>query len=168
MSCYVPRLLNIPRTLLNACYKFSTISNHVDQALSNLSCVFATIFSSLAFLSTSVSMTNLSCLLVTTLFSLGFSPTHFHHLASIFWEWPGAVSRGLLLLMTFSSSSFRFFDLLLALSFSRLILSLSLLCSSVTEALFAFEFHISKWMLLFFSFFFDHAKAAPAYSSLNE
>ena len=34
--------------------------------------------------------------------ALVFSPTHFHHLASIFWEWPGAVSRGLLFLTTFS------------------------------------------------------------------
>ena len=65
-----------------------------------------------------------------------FSPTHFHHLTSIFWEWPGTDSRCLLLVTTFSSSSCSFI-VLFALSFSRLILSLSLLCSSVTEALFA-------------------------------
>ena len=34
-----------------------------------------------------------------------FSPIHFHNLASIFWEWPGADSRCFLLQTTFSSSS---------------------------------------------------------------
>ena len=144
----------------------------------NLSCVVATIFSSVAFLSLSVSMANLSrlvaasfsslallassvfmanlnCLLATTFSSLVFSLTHFHHLASIFCEWIGTVSRGILFLTTFS---FLFFSsctflVLLAVSFSHLMLSLSFLCSSMYNALF-----------VFFGFFFIHAKAALAYS----
>ena len=43
---------------------FALLSSSVSRA--NLSCVVATIFSSLAFLSTSVSIANLSCLLATT------------------------------------------------------------------------------------------------------
>ena len=43
---------------------FALLSSSISRAI--LSCVFATIFSSLAVLSTSVSMANLSCLLATT------------------------------------------------------------------------------------------------------
>ena len=66
-------------------------------------------------------------------------PIHFHHFASIL-EWPGAVSRGLLFLTTFISVLCFFLVILLALSFSCLILSISFLCSSVSEALFALSF----------------------------
>ena len=120
------------------------ISSSVSRA--NLSCVAATIFSSLAFLSTSVSMANLSCLLATTFSRYRdavhryrdavhrnrgvahryrwvrgtqiqgrFSTTHFHHLASIFWDWLGTDSRCLLFLTTFSSSSCSFLFFLLYL-----------------------------------------------------
>ena len=59
-------------------------------------------------------------------------------------------------------SSCTFLILLLALSFSRLFLSLSFFCSSVFKALFALS-------LLFLSecFFFVRAKAALAYSRNN-
>ena len=58
-------------------------------------------------------------------------------------------------------SSCSFLVLLLALSFSRLILSLSFLCSSVSEALFGLSFSfLSERLLLFFV----HAKAALAYN----
>ena len=50
--------------ILNFIPFFALLSSSVSRA--NLSCVVATIFSSLAFLSTSVSMVNLSCLLATT------------------------------------------------------------------------------------------------------
>ena len=74
-----------------------------------------------------------------------------------------SVSRGFLFLKTFSFFFFCiFFVLLLALSFSRLIISLSFLCSSVSEALFAFSFSFLSEHS--FGFFFVHAKAALAYS----
>ena len=74
--------------------------------------------------------------------------------------------RCLLLLTTFSSSSCSFY-VLFALSFSRLILSLSPLCSSVTEALSALCFSFLSERCCFFGFFFDHAKAALPYT-INE
>ena len=92
----------------------------------------------------------------------------FHHLASIFWEWPGAVPRGLLFLTTlyFPSCSFL---VLLSLSLSSLVLSLSFLCSSVSEALFALSFSFLSEFFFFFGFYFVHAKAALAYPySRNE
>ena len=58
-------------------------------------------------------------------------------------------------------SSCSFLVLLPALSFSRLILSLSFLCSSVSEALFALSFSFLSERCLFV---FVHAKAALAYS----
>ena len=125
---------------------FALLSSSVSRV--NLSCVAATIFSSCfsfyhgklelfasnpPYLDTGTRYTNTGTRYTDT----GcFSPTHFHHLTSIFWEWPGTDSCCLLLVTTFSSSSCSFI-VLFALSFSRLILSLSLLCSSVTEALFA-------------------------------
>ena len=87
-----------------------------------------------------------------------------HHLASIFWEWPGAVSCGLPFVTTFSFPLVVFFVLLLALSFSRLILKLSLLCSSVYEVLFALSFSFLSDPCFFFIFIFVNAKAALAYS----
>ena len=82
-----------------------------------------TSFCSLVLLSSSVSMANLSCLLETTFSSLRFlinslSSPCFNHLR---------VAR----------HCFSWFSIF---SFSRLILSLSFLCSSVSEALFALTF----------------------------
>ena len=69
-------------------------------AMANLNRLVAASFSSLALLSSSVSTANLGCLLATTLTSLSFLSNSFSSLQ--FWEWPGAVSRGLLFLSTFS------------------------------------------------------------------
>ena len=90
--------------------------------MTNLSRLVAASFSSLALLSSSVSMVNLSCLLATTFSSLSF--------------------------LSYSFSSPRYNLLRMAkcwflwssVSFSRLILSLSFLCSSVSETLFALSF----------------------------
>ena len=61
--------------------------------------------------------------------------------------------------LLFSSCSF--LVLLLSPSFSRLIVSLSFLCSSISEALFALSFSfLSEYLLLLFV----HANAALAYS----
>ena len=61
----------------------------------------------------------------------------------------------------FFFSSCSFLVLLLALSFSRLIVSFSFLCSSISEALFTLGFSfLSERLMLFFV----HAKAALAYS----
>ena len=70
--------------------------------MAKLSCLVAASFSSLALLSSSISTANLRCLLVKPSPVLDFSPTHFHHLASIFIERLCFVSRGLLFLTTFS------------------------------------------------------------------
>ena len=120
------------KSILNSFLFLLFFSSSVSRA--NPSCVVATIFSNLAFLSTSVSMANLSCLLATTFSSLRFLSNSF---SSPRLEWPGAVSRGLLFVTTFSFPLVVFLVLLLALSFLHLILSLSLLCSSVYEALYA-------------------------------
>ena len=68
-------------------------------------------FSSLVLLSSSVSTANLSCLPETTFSSLGFSSNQCPHLASIFWEWPGAVSSvsEALFALSFSFISEHFF-----------------------------------------------------------
>ena len=135
---------------------FALLSSSVSRA--NLSCVVATIFSSLAFLSLSISMANLSCLvaasfsslallssfvtmaylsclLATNFSSLNFLSNSFSspcfnllRVARRCFSW-SSVSDDLL----YSSCSF--LVLLLALYFSRLILSLSFLFSSVSEAL---------------------------------
>ena len=91
----------------------------------NLSSVVSTIFSSLAFLSSSISMANLSslvgtsfssfavlsfslstanqsCLLATSFSSLRFLSNSFSSPRFNLWEWLDAVSRGLLFLTTFS------------------------------------------------------------------
>ena len=102
------------------------LSSFVSMA--NLSCLVATIFSSLVFLFSSVSMANLSCLLATTFSSLSFlsnsfSSPRFNLLRVVrrCFSW-SSVSDDLFF------SSCTFLVLLLALSFSRLILSLSFLC----------------------------------------
>ena len=128
-------------------------------SMANLSCLVAASFSSLALLSSSISTANLSCMVVTTFSSLSFLFNSFSshrfnllRVASRFFSW-SSVSDDLL----FPSCSF--LVLFLALFCSHLILSLSFLCSSVSEALFALS-------LLFLSvcFFCVHAKAALAYS----
>ena len=114
---------------------FAHLSSSISRA--NLSCVVDTIFSSVAFLSSSISMANLSCLLVTTFSSFSFLSNTFSsprfnllRVARRCFLW-SSVSDDLFF------SSCTFFVLPLALSFSHLILSLSFLCSSVSEALFA-------------------------------
>ena len=126
-------------------------------SLTNLSRLVAASFSSLALPSSSISTANLSCLLATTFSSLSFLSNSFSSprfnllkVARHCFSW-SSVSDDLL----FSSCSF--FVLLLSLSFSRLILNLYFRCSSVSEAPFYFKFLISK-------FLFVHAKAALAYS----
>ena len=59
-----------------------------------------------------------------------------------------------------------FLNLLLALSFSCLILSLSFLCSSVSEALFALSYSFLSELVLFFGFFV-HARATLTYSRIQ-
>ena len=96
-------------------------------------------FSSLVLLSSSVSTANLSCLPATTFSSLR------------------------LLFTSLSSPHFnlarRCFSWFSIFSFSCLIFSLSLICSSVSEALFALSFSF-----LSEHFFLVHAKAALVYS----
>ena len=128
-------------------------------SMAYLSRLAAASFSSLALLSSSVSMANLSSLLVTTFSSLSFlsnllSSPRFNPLrvSRRCFSWT-SVSGDLF----FSSCSF--LVLLLALSFSRLIISLSLLCSSVSEALFTLSFSfLSEYLFLFV-----HAKTAVVY-----
>ena len=131
-------------------------------SMANLSRLVAASFSSLALLSSSVSMANLSCLLATTFSSLrllsnSLSLPRFNLLrvARHCFSW-FSVSDD------FFFPSCVFLVPLLALSFLRLILSLSFLCSTVSEALFALSFSF-----LSECFFFVHTKAALAYS-LNE
>ena len=88
--------------------------------------------------------------------SYKFSSPHFNilRMARHYFSW-SSVSDDLFL------SSCSFLVLLLALSFSRLVLSISFLCSSVSEARFALCFSfLSECLLLFFV----HAKAVLAYS----
>ena len=94
-------------------------------------------FSRLVLLSSSVSTANLSCLLATTFSSLRFL---FNSLSS-----PRYILR-------VARRCFSWFSIF---SFSCLILSLSFLYSSVSEALFALSFSF-----LSERFFFVHAKAA--------
>ena len=138
------------------------LSSSVSMA--NPSRLVAASFSSLALLSSSsVSMANLSCLLETAFSSLSFlsnsisSPCfNLLRVARRCFLW-SSVSDDL-----FFSSCSVFLVLLLALSFSRLILSLSFLCSSVSEALFALSFSfLSERCCCVFSV---RAKAALAYS----
>ena len=86
-----------------------------------------------------------------------FDDLYFHHLASIFREWPGAVSGGLLFLITF------YFPLILV--WFSFLLSLFLVLSPAflstvlqSEAVFALSFSSLSERF----FFFVHAKAALA------
>ena len=131
------------------------MSEHYTLTLirANMGCAVATIFSSLAFLSSSVSMANLSSLVAAS----------FPNLSSLL-----ATTFSRLRFLSNSLSSLRFnllrvarncFSCFSVFFFSRLILSLSLLCSSVSDALFALSFSfISE------CFYFVHAKSALAYS----
>ena len=119
--------------LLLSCVSFFAIS------MANMSSLVAAPFSSLALLFSSILTANLSCLLVTTfsnlsLLSNSFSSPCFNLLrvARHCFSWSSHDD------LFFSSCSF--LVLLLALPFLRLILSLSFLCSSVSEALFALSF----------------------------
>ena len=136
--------------LLQSCFLSSSIY------MAKLSRLVAATFSSLVLLSSSVSMANLKCLLLTTFSSFSFSPTHFHHLAS-------RVARRCFSWSSVSDDLFyfscNFFVILLVLSFLHPILSLSILCSSVSEALFALSFPF-----LSEHFFLVHTKVALAYS----
>ena len=99
-------------------------------------------FSSLVLLSCSVSMANLSCLPETTFSSLRFL---FNSLSSPRFN-----------LLRVARRCFSWFSIF---SFSRLILSLSFLCFSVSESLLALNFsYLSERV------FFVHTKATLAYS----
>ena len=117
----------------------------LSVTMANLSRLVAASFSSLALLSFSVSTTNLSCLLATTFSSFRFLSN--------------SLSSPCFNLLRVARRCFSWFSVFL---FSRLILSLSFHCSSVSEALFALSFSF-----LSERFFFVHAKAALVYS-LNE
>ena len=99
-------------------------------------------FSSLVLLSSSVSTANLSCLPVTTFSRLRFI---FNSLSSPHFN-----------LLRVARRCFSWFSIF---SFSHLILSLSLICSSVSEALFALSVSF-----LSEHFFLVHTIAALAYS----
>ena len=118
---------------------------HVTQASSCLALALSVLLSSLAHLSSS-----LSCIF----FFSGFHPNYIlpDYQCSISFSW-SSVSDDLF----FSSCSF--FGFPSCSSFSHLILSLSFLCSSVYEALFALSFSF-----LSERFSSVHAKAALAYS----
>ena len=121
--------------LLQSCFSF-----FVDS-MDKLSRSVATIFSSLAFPSSSVSMANLSRLVAVS--SLSFLSNSFFITSFQSFE------SGLVLFLVV----FRF---LLALSFSRLIFSLSFPTSSVSDALLALSFSFLSERC----FFVVHAKAA--------
>ena len=106
--------------LLTWCYS-TFLSSSISMA--NLSCLVAASFSRLALLSSSVSTANLSCLLATTFSSLSLLSN--------------SLSSPRFNLFRVASHCFSWFSVFL---FSRLILSLSFLCSSVSEALFALSF----------------------------
>ena len=134
-----------PYIRANMSYAVATIFSSLDflsssVSMANLSCLVAASFSSLALLSSSVSTANLSCSLSTAFSSLRFLSN--------------SLSSPRFDLLRVARSCFLWFCVFL---FLRLILSLSFLCSSVSEALFAFSFS-------FLSERFFHAKAALAYS----
>ena len=136
--------------LLQSCFSFFVCLHGQTELFG--SCII------LQSCSSFVSTANLRCLLVTTFSSLSFlsnsfSSPRFNLLRVVrrCFSW-SSVSDDLFF------SSCNFLVLLLALSFSRLFLSLCFLYSSVSEALFALCFPF-----LSERFFFVHAKAALAY-----
>ena len=131
----------------------------------NMSCAVATIFSSLAFFSLSVSMAKLSRLVaasfpILALLSSSVFTANLSCLLSIAFSSLRFLSNSLTSprfnLLRVARCSFSWFSVFL---FSHHILSLSFLCSSVSEALFALSFSF-----LSESLFYVHAKAALAYS----
>ena len=132
--------------------------------MTNLTHLVGASFSSHAPLSSSVSTVNLSYYLV-TFSSLSFLSNSFSSPCFNLLRVARRCFLWFLFLTTFSFPLVVFLVLLLALSFSHLILSLSFLCSSVSESLFALSFSfLSERLLFFFGFFFIYAKAAQAYS----
>ena len=119
---------------------FGFLSSSIS--MTKLSRLVAASFSSLALLSSSVSTANLSCLPATT-----FSSLRFHS---------NSLSSPRFNLLRVARRYLSWFSIL---SFSRLILSLPFLCSSVSEALLPLSFSF-----LSERFIFVHAKAALAYS----
>ena len=112
----------------------------LSVCMANLSRLVAASFSSLDLLSFFVSMANLRCLLVTTSSSLSFLSNSFSsprfnllRVSRCCFSWSSVSDNHFF-------SSCIFLVLLLALSFSCLILSHSFLCSSVSEALFTLSF----------------------------
>ena len=128
------------------CVVATTFSSHAcfssSISMASLSHLVAASFSSLALLSSSISTANLSCLLVSTFSSLRF--------------FSNSLSSPRFNLLRVAKHSFSWFSIF---SFSRLILSFSFLCSSVSEAPFALSFSF-----LSEHFFFVHVKAALAHS----
>ena len=124
---------------------FALLSFSVSRA--NLSCVVATIFSSLNF---PVSMANLSRLVAASFSSFALLSSSV-----------SMAKLSCLLATTFSSLTHLSNSFSSPLPFLCLMLSLSFLCFSVSEALFALSLSfLSERLLLFFV----HAKAALAYS----
>ena len=119
----------------------------------NMGCAVATIFSSLAFLSSSISIANLSHLVAAS------SPNLSSLLATTFSSLrflSNSLSSPRFNLLRVARSCFSWFSVFL---FSPLVLSLSFLCSSVSDALFALSFSF-----LSECFFFVHVKSALAYN----
>ena len=142
--------------LLQSCFLSSSVS------MANLSRLVDALFSSFALLSSSVSMANLNSLLATTFSSLRFLSNSFSsprfnllRVAKRCFSWSSVSDDFSFPLVIF------LFPFLLYI-FPRLILSLFLLCSSVSEALFALSF--SFLGECFPPSFFVHAKAALAFS----
>ena len=131
-------MANLSRLVATIFSSLAFLSSSIYMA--KVSRLVAASFSSLALLSSSISTANLRCLLVTTFSSLSslsnsFSSPRFNLLR---------VARRCFLWSSLSDghffSSCNFLVILLVLSFSRTILSLSFLCSSVSQALFALSF----------------------------
>ena len=130
--------------------------------MASLSRLVATSLSSFALLSSSVSTANLTTYSSLRFLSNSFSSPFFNLLRVVrrCFSWSSVCDD-----LFFSSCSF--FGSPSCSIFSRLILSLSLLCSSVYEALFALSFSFLSERC-FFSFFFVNAKAALAYVEIRK
>ena len=129
--------------LLQSCFSFFV------RPMANLSRLVAASFSSLALLSSSVSTANLNCLVTTTFFSLSFNSFSSHRCNLL------RVARRCFSWFSFFLTTFSF--PLVSFWFSFLLyhfctyLSLSFLCSSVSEALFTLSFSFLSERLFVFS-----------------
>ena len=130
----------------------------LSVSMASLSRLVATSLSSFALLSSSVSMANLSCLLITTCSSLRFLSNSFSSPRFNLWRVARRCFSWSSVCDDLSFPLVVFLVLLLALSFSRLILSLSLLCSSVYEALFALSFSFLSECCFFPAYFLSKLK----------